>query len=151
MYINTFAASAAPSAAFYVFDLVEGSGKLVRAACATRPASRCRRVLTGAAWQVPASFAEALGMAIRYQEPVLVGRDALLAAQADWLSRMLLAFSAGGDAAGGAAPEEVAALAALAARWNAASSSAAACAQVRLPAARGCCSPLTQTHASSAR
>jgi hypothetical protein len=57
-------------------------------------------------------------MAIRYQEPVLINRDALLATSADFLSRMLLTFTHESEAA----PEDVAALASLAARWGEAAS-----------------------------
>ncbi len=68
-------------------------------------------------------------MAIRYQEPVLIARDALLEAQADFLSRMLLQFTQ--ESAAETPADTLAALADLTARWGMLASSFGDSAQVR--------------------
>ncbi len=68
-------------------------------------------------------------MAIRYQEPVLIARDALLEAQADFLSRMLLQFTQ--ESAVETPADTLAALADLTARWGMLASSFGDSAQAR--------------------
>jgi hypothetical protein len=150
MYIDSFTSDAAtPSGAFYVLDLVTEAAERVRCAFhSTSLIAHAHTLLLAWAWlrrgpcaplcfcvcvlcvrKVPATYAEALGMAIRYQEPMLVSRDALLATSSDFLARMLLAFTQ--DSAAGAPAAETAALGALAARWGAAASLADTSAQAR--------------------